>query len=46
VDELTTTFASHYTKTISLADALKADVLRAYERKATGEKYLIDPTLP
>ena len=44
VDELTTTFASHYTATIGLADALRPDVLRAYERKATGEKYLIDPT--
>jgi NADPH2:quinone reductase len=44
VDELTTTFASHYTATIGLAEALKPDVLRAYERKATGEKYLIDPS--
>ena len=44
VDELTTTFASHYTRTISLSEALDADILRAYERKATGEKYLIDPT--
>jgi NADPH:quinone reductase-like Zn-dependent oxidoreductase len=45
VDELKTTFASHYSATISLADALKPDVVRAYQRKATGEKYLIDPTL-
>ena len=44
VDELTSTFASHYTRTIGLAEALDPDVLRAYERKATGEKYLIDPT--
>jgi len=44
VDELTTTFASHYTRTIGLAEALDPDVLREYERKATGEKYLIDPT--
>lgn len=44
VDELTTTFASHYTATIGLAEALDPDVLRAYEKKATGEKYLIDPT--
>lgn len=44
VDELTTTFASHYTATIGLAEALSPDVLRAYERKATGEKYLIDPS--
>ena len=43
LDELTTTFASHYTRTIGLAEALVPGVLRAYERKATGEKYLIDP---
>jgi NADPH:quinone reductase-like Zn-dependent oxidoreductase len=43
-DELTTTFASHYTRTIGLAEALNPDILRAYERKATGEKFLIDPT--
>ena len=45
VDELGTTFASHYTKTISLADALRPEILAAYERKSTGEKYLIDPSL-
>jgi len=45
VDELTTTFASHYTATISLADALKPDIVAAYQRKTTGEKYLIDPSL-
>jgi NADPH2:quinone reductase len=44
VDELTTTFASHYTRTISLSEVLDPTILRAYERKATGEKYLIDPT--
>ncbi len=44
VDELTTTFASTYTRVIGLAEALDPDTLRAYERKATGEKYLIDPT--
>jgi len=44
VDELTTTFASRFTRTIGLVEALDPDVLRGYERKATGEKYLIDPT--
>jgi NADPH:quinone reductase-like Zn-dependent oxidoreductase len=44
-DELTTTFASHYTRTISLRDALRPEVLAAYAKKATGEKYLIDPGL-
>jgi NADPH:quinone reductase-like Zn-dependent oxidoreductase len=43
VDELTTTFASRYTRTIGLAEALDPATLRAYERKATGEKYLINP---
>jgi NADPH:quinone reductase-like Zn-dependent oxidoreductase len=43
--ELTTTFASRYTRTIGLAEALQPDVLRAYERKATGEKFLIAPGL-
>lgn len=45
LDELTTTFASHYTRTIGLAEALQPEVLLAYQRKATGEKFLIDPTL-
>jgi NADPH:quinone reductase-like Zn-dependent oxidoreductase len=45
IDELKTTFASHYTATISLADALKPEIVRAYQRKATGVKYLIDPSL-
>jgi NADPH:quinone reductase-like Zn-dependent oxidoreductase len=44
VDELTSTFATHYTRTIGLAEALEPDVLRAYKRLATGEKFLIDPT--
>ncbi|MBT0670130.1 zinc-binding dehydrogenase [Novosphingobium profundi] len=41
--ELTTTFASRYTEVVGLAQALHPDVLRRYERKATGEKFLIDP---
>jgi NADPH:quinone reductase-like Zn-dependent oxidoreductase len=43
-DELKTTFASNYTATIGLAEALKPEVIAAYQRKATGEKYLIDPS--
>jgi NADPH2:quinone reductase len=42
--ELTTTFASRYTAEISLAEALRPDVMRAYGRRATGEKYLIVPS--
>ena len=41
--ELKTTFASHYTKVISLREALQIPVIAAYNRRATGEKYLIDP---
>ncbi len=44
ISELTTTFASHYTATLSLAEALQLDAVRAYGRRATGEKYLIDPS--
>ena len=43
VDELTTTFASHYTAEISLAQALDLKTLQAYNAKATGTKYLINP---
>lgn len=42
-DEITTTFASHYTAEIGLAEALQLDTLAAYNKKATGEKYLINP---
>lgn len=43
--ELKTTFASRYTRTLSLAQALEPEVFQAYMRRATGEKYLIDPGL-
>ena len=43
VDELTTTFKSHYSHRISLAEALDPAVLAAYNAKRTGEKYLIVP---
>jgi NADPH:quinone reductase-like Zn-dependent oxidoreductase len=43
--ELKTTFASHYTKTISLREALDPETIRTYNRKATGEKFLINPSL-
>jgi NADPH:quinone reductase-like Zn-dependent oxidoreductase len=42
-DELTTTFASHYTDQISLGEALDVETLRRYARMATGEKFLIRP---
>jgi len=43
VNNLKTTFASHYTKTVSLAEALQLDNVRAYAKRATGEKFLITP---
>jgi NADPH:quinone reductase-like Zn-dependent oxidoreductase len=43
VAELTTTFASHYTKEISLRDVPKLDVVKRYSKRATGEKFLINP---
>lgn len=42
-NELTTTFKSHYSQEISLTDALKLDVVQAYNAKRTGDKYLIRP---
>jgi NADPH2:quinone reductase len=42
--ELTTTFASDYSQIIGLSHALEPEILLAYERKARGEKFLIDPT--
>jgi NADPH2:quinone reductase len=41
--EIKTTFASSYTKEISLAEALQLETIAAYGRQATGEKYLINP---
>ena len=41
--ELKTTFASHYSEEISLADALRPDIVAAYSKRATGKKYLINP---
>ncbi len=44
VDELTTTFASHYTDTISLRDVLDPQKIAAYTKKSTGSKVLVDPS--
>ncbi len=41
--ELKTTFASSYSKEISLAEALQPDVMAVYGQRATGTKYLINP---
>jgi len=42
--ELKTTFASHYTKEISLREALDLEVLADYAKMSTGTKYLIVPS--
>jgi hypothetical protein len=44
-DEIKTTFASHYTRTISLVDVLKLENIAVYNKRATGEKFLINPSL-
>jgi NADPH2:quinone reductase len=40
---LKTTFASHYSREISLAEALSVETIIEYARQATGEKFLIKP---
>jgi NADPH2:quinone reductase len=40
---LKTTFASHYAREISLAEALHPDEIAVYGRRATGAKYLVNP---
>ena len=42
-DEVTTTFKSEYAKEISSAEALDLDNIAVYNKRATGEKYLINP---
>lgn len=42
--ELKTTFASHYTRTVSLAEALTPATIAVYGARATGAKFLIDPS--
>ncbi len=44
VAELKSTFASTYAREISLAEVLLPDVIAEYGRRATGAKYLINPT--
>jgi NADPH2:quinone reductase len=41
--ELKTTFASNYTKRITLSEMLDPAVIAAYGKRATGEKYLVLP---
>jgi NADPH:quinone reductase-like Zn-dependent oxidoreductase len=41
--ELTSTFASTYTREVSLAGMLAPDAFTAYVKRATGEKFLVTP---
>lgn len=41
--ELKTTFASHYTKVVSLPEALDPANIAIYNKRSTGEKFLINP---
>jgi NADPH:quinone reductase len=41
--ELTTTFASTYTREVSLAGMLRPDAFNSYVKRATGEKFLVTP---
>jgi len=43
VAELKTTFASHYTRVVSLQEALLPDNIAVYGKRSTGEKFLINP---
>ena len=44
MDELHTTFASHYSERISLQAVLDIPTIAAYTARATRSKYLIEPT--
>src|SRR5258707_804074 len=41
--ELKTTLSSHYTQVVSLQEALQLNHIAVYGKRATGEKYLINP---
>ena len=43
VKNLKTTFASHYTKVVSLPEALDLNNIAVYGKRSTGEKFLINP---
>jgi len=42
--ELKTTFASHYTKVVSLQEVLDPANIAVYNKRSTGEKFLINPS--
>jgi NADPH2:quinone reductase len=42
-NELTSTFASHYTEQVTLAQALSLDAIKRYKQHTTNTKFLITP---
>lgn len=42
-DEITTTFSSHYTQSVSLPEMLARENIEVYARQATREKFLVTP---
>ena len=44
-DEIKTTFASNYSKEVSLAGALSVEAITTYSQQSTGQKYLVNPSL-
>jgi len=44
--ESRSTFASSYSRELSLSQVLQAEEISAYARKGTGAKVLINPSLP
>lgn len=45
IKERSTIFASSFSREIGLADVLTPEIVRAFERRSTGDKFLINPTL-
>ncbi len=43
-ENLTTSFASHFTDEVSLPGALTVEAVQAYARQATGQKFLVRPS--
>jgi NADPH:quinone reductase len=41
--EIKTTFASGYTRVVSLAEVLQPEAIAVYGKQATGEKFLVNP---
>lgn len=44
--QIKTTFASQYTKEIALSEVLALEHIAVYGKRATGEKFLVNPTRP